>query len=115
MERFGPLYVPKSAMAIYAHPDDAEFTVAGTIARWTRGGCEVTFVAITSGNAGTHDNRFTRETLARTREREAHASARVLDVSRVVFLWHDDCELVPTLDLRRELVREIRRHRPQAT
>ena len=113
MERFGPLYVPKSAMAIYAHPDDAEFTVAGTIARWTRGGCEVTFVAITSGNAGTHDNRFTRETLARTREREAHASARVLDVSRVVFLGHDDCELVPTLDLRRELVREIRRHRPE--
>ena len=113
MERFGPLYIPKSAMAIYAHPDDAEFTVAGTIARWTRDGCEGTFVAITSGNAGTHDARFTRETLARTREREAQASARVLGVSRVVFLGHDDCELVPTLELRRELVREIRRHHPE--
>ncbi|HQU12611.1 MAG TPA: PIG-L family deacetylase, partial [Thermodesulfobacteriota bacterium] len=42
-------------MAIYAHPDDIEFTVAGTVAKWARAGCEVTFVLITSGNAGTHD------------------------------------------------------------
>jgi len=106
-------YIPKSAMAIYAHPDDAEFTVAGTIARWTQAGCEATFVAITSGNSGTHDPRFTRETLARVREEEARASARALGVSRVVFLGYGDCELVPTLKLRRELVREIRRYRPE--
>jgi len=106
-------YIPASAMAIYAHPDDAEFTVAGTIARWARGGCEVTLVAITSGNSGTHDPRFTRETLARTREEEARASARMLGVSRVVFLGHGDCELVPTMALRKELVREIRRFRPE--
>lgn len=110
---FDAHYIPKSAMAIYAHPDDAEFTVAGTIARWARGGCEVTLVAITSGNSGTHDTRFTRESLARTREEEARASARALGVSRVVFLGHGDCELVPTLALRRELVREIRQHRPE--
>ena len=90
-------YIPASAMAIYAHPDDAEFTVAGTIARWAQGGCEVTLVAITSGNSGTHDTRFTRETLARTREEEALASARVLGISRVVFLGYGDCELVPTM------------------
>ncbi len=106
-------YIPASAMAIYAHPDDAEFTVAGTIARWAQGGCEVTLVAITSGNSGTHDTRFTRETLARTREEEALASARVLGISRVVFLGYGDCELVPTMALRRELVREIRRARPE--
>jgi len=110
---FDAHYIPKSAMAIYAHPDDAEFTVAGTIARWTRAGCEATFVAITSGNTGTHDLRFTRETLARTREEEARASARALGVSRVVFLGYDDCELVPTLRLRKELVRQIRRYRPE--
>lgn len=110
---FDANYIPKSAMAIYAHPDDAEFTVAGTIARWARGGCEVTLVAITSGNSGTHDTGFTRETLALTREEEARASARALGVSRVVFLGYGDCELVPTLQLRRELVREIRRHRPE--
>jgi LmbE family N-acetylglucosaminyl deacetylase len=111
--KFDADYIPKSAMAIYAHPDDAEFIVAGTIARWARGGCEVTFVAITSGNSGTHDTRFTRETLARTRDDEAKASARVLGVSRVVFLGYGDCELVPSLTLRRQLVRELRRHRPE--
>lgn len=113
MGRFDALYVPKSAMGIYAHPDDAEFTVAGTIARWAAAGCEVTLVNLTSGNAGTHDTRYTRETLAKTREKEARASARVLGIRNTVFLGHDDCELVPTLELRRELVREIRRHRPE--
>jgi LmbE family N-acetylglucosaminyl deacetylase len=100
-------------MAIFAHPDDAEFTVAGTIARWAKSGCEVTLVVLTSGNAGTHDRRFTRETLARTREEEERAAARVLGVKNVVFLHHDDCALQPTLEVRRELVREIRRFRPE--
>lgn len=113
MARFDAQYVPRSVVGIYAHPDDAEFTVGGTIARWARGGCEVTLVNITSGNSGTHDDRFTRETLAATREEEARASAQVLGVTRVVFLGYPDCELVPTLSLRRELVRELRRHRPE--
>jgi LmbE family N-acetylglucosaminyl deacetylase len=70
-------------------------------------------VVLTSGNAGTHDRRFTRETLARTREEEERAAARVLGVKNVVFLRHDDCALQPALDVRRELVREIRRFRPE--
>jgi len=113
MSRFDAGYVPRSAMAIYAHPDDIEFTVAGTVAKWARAGCEVTFVLITSGNAGTHDRKYTRKSLAREREREERESARILGAARVVFLRHDDCELVPTLALRRELVRRIRRHRPE--
>lgn len=113
MPRFDAGYVPRSAMAIYAHPDDIEFTVAGTVAKWARAGCEVTFVLITSGNAGTHDRKFTRNSLARVREREERESARILGAARVVFLRHDDCELVPTLALRKELVRRIRRHRPE--
>jgi LmbE family N-acetylglucosaminyl deacetylase len=113
MPRFDATYVPRSAMAIYAHPDDIEFTVAGTVAKWARAGCEVTFVLITSGNSGTHDRKFTRKSLARVREREERESARILGVARVVFLRHGDCELVPTLALRKELVRRIRRHRPE--
>ncbi|HSL92095.1 MAG TPA: PIG-L deacetylase family protein [Candidatus Limnocylindrales bacterium] len=113
MQRYDSGYVPRSAMAIFAHPDDAGFTVAGTIARWTKAGCEATLVVLTSGNAGTHDRRYTRETLARTREEEEMAAARVLGVKNVVFLRHDDCALQPTLEVRRELVREIRRFRPE--
>ena len=113
MRRYDSGYVPRSAMAIFAHPDDAGFMVAGTIARWAKAGCEVTLVVLTSGNAGTHDRRFTLETLARTREEEERAAARVLGVKNVVFLHHDDCALQPTLEVRRELVREIRRFRPE--
>jgi LmbE family N-acetylglucosaminyl deacetylase len=113
MARFDADYVPSSAMTIFAHSDDAEFIVSGTIAKWARAGCEVTFVVITSGNVGTHDLQYSRKTLARARESEQEAAARVLGVKHVVFLGYDDCELVPTLELRRRLVREIRKHRPE--
>ncbi len=113
MRKYDSDYIPASAMAIFAHPDDAEFMVAGTIARWAEGGCEVTLVLLTSGNAGTHDPRFTMEKLARLREKEERASAKILGVKNVVFLRHDDCALLPTLDIRRELVRLIRKHRPE--
>jgi LmbE family N-acetylglucosaminyl deacetylase len=110
---FDGSYVPRSAMAIYAHPDDIEFTVAGTVAKWARAGCDVTFVLITSGDVGTHDRSFTRESLARVREREERESARILGAARVVFLRKGDCTLAPTLALRKELVRKIRKHRPE--
>ncbi len=113
MHPFESDYVPRSAMAIFAHPDDAEFTVAGTIARWARSGCEATFVLITSGNAGTHDPSYTRETLGRRREEESREAARVLGVKNVVFLGYEDCALQPTLEVRRKLVREIRKFRPE--
>jgi LmbE family N-acetylglucosaminyl deacetylase len=113
MPRFDADYVPPSAMTIFAHSDDAEFIVSGTIAKWARAGCEVTFVVITSGNVGTHDPKYSRKTLTRARESEQEEAARVLGVKNVVFLGYDDCELVPTIELRRRLVREIRKYRPE--
>jgi LmbE family N-acetylglucosaminyl deacetylase len=113
MSRYDADYIPSSAMAIFAHPDDAEFTVAGTLAKWARGGCETSVVLITSGNVGTHDATLTRDKLARMREDETRAAMKVLGVRRVVFLDDNDCEVVNTLDLRRRLVREIRAHRPE--
>jgi LmbE family N-acetylglucosaminyl deacetylase len=47
-------YIPKSAMSIQAHPDDQEFTIAGTLAKWARAGCEITSVILTSGDAGSN-------------------------------------------------------------
>ena len=113
MNRYAPDYTPSSAMAIFAHPDDAEFTVAGTLAKWSRAGCETSVVLITSGNVGTHEATYSREELARIREVETRAAMGVLGVRRVVFLGGNDCEVVNTLDLRRRLVREIRAHRPE--
>ena len=113
MPKFDTSYVPKSAMTIFAHPDDTEFSAAGTIAKWAQAGCEVTLVVCTSGNVGTHDLKYTRETLAATRKKEQKATAKLLGVTNIIFLGHDDCQLQPSLQLRRELVRAIRKYKPE--
>jgi LmbE family N-acetylglucosaminyl deacetylase len=100
-------------MVIFAHPDDAEFTIGGTIAKWAASGCELTMVLCTSGNVGTHDPKYTLKTLAKTREAEQKEVAEFFGIKHVVFLRHDDCALVPDLALSRELVREIRKHKPE--
>lgn len=105
--------VPESAMVIVAHPDDAEFTVGGTVAKWAKAGCRVMYVVCTDGNAGSLDPDMTREELAEIRRAEQRAACATLGVSEVVFLGHDDGQLEPTLGLRRELVRAIRRYRPE--
>ncbi len=105
--------VPQSAMVIVAHPDDAEFTVGGTVASWVKEGCQVTYVVCTDGNAGSHEAGITREKLAGIRRAEQRAACVTLGVSEVVFLGYDDGQLEPSLDLRRELVRVIRQYRPE--
>ncbi len=105
---------PESAMVIMAHPDDAEFTVAGTVAAWIKAGCRVIYVVCTDGNAGSHEPGMTREKLAEIRRAEQRAACATLGVSEVVFLGYDDGQLQPTLDLRRDLVRVIRQHKPEA-
>ena len=106
--------IPESAMVIVAHPDDAEFTVAGTVAAWTKAGCHVTYVVCTDGNTGSHEPDMTRERLAELRRAEQRAACVALGVSQVVFLGYDDGQLQPTLDLRRDLVRAIRQYKPEA-
>jgi LmbE family N-acetylglucosaminyl deacetylase len=105
--------IPISAMGIFAHPDDAEFTVAGTVARWVRGGCRVVYVLCTDGDVGTEEPNLTREALAQIRREEQREACAVLGVTDVVFLGYGDGLLQPTLDLRRDLVRAIRQHRPE--
>ena len=106
-------YTPTSALAIVAHPDDIEFTCAGTLARWVKSGARVGYVLCTSGDAGIADPQLTREQAAAIREAEALAAARHCGVTDVVFLREHDCLLQATLELRRQLVREIRRFRPE--
>jgi LmbE family N-acetylglucosaminyl deacetylase len=103
---------PVRLLVIAAHPDDIEFVVAGTVAKWVRGGTQARYVLVTSGDAGTHKPGITRQELAHQREAEQRAAARVVGVDEVVFLGYPDGMVQPTLDLRRDLVREIRRFRP---
>lgn len=106
-------YVPESAMAIVAHPDDIDFSCAGTLARWAQAGCRVSCLLCTSGDVGIAEPGMTREKAAEIREAEARAAARIIGASEIVFLRERDGLLQPTLDLRRRLVREIRRFRPE--
>jgi LmbE family N-acetylglucosaminyl deacetylase len=105
--------VPESAMVIVAHPDDAEFTIAGTVAAWTKAGCRVTYVVCTDGNIGSHEPGMTIQKLAEVRRAEQRAACGRLGVSEVQFLGYDDGQLQPTLDLRRDLVRVVRQHKPE--
>jgi LmbE family N-acetylglucosaminyl deacetylase len=108
---------PGRVLSVFAHPDDQEFTVAGTLAKWARAGSAVVTVCITSGSAGSNQYTpadMTREKLAPIREEEQRAACRILGVGEVVFLRHEDGMLEPSLALRRELTRLIRRYRPDA-
>ena len=107
------IYVPESAMSIQAHPDDIEFTCVGTLARWARQGCHVVYVLCTSGDVGIAEPGMTREKATEIREAESLEAARIAGVNDVVFLREPDGLLTPTLELRKKLVREIRRYRPE--
>jgi LmbE family N-acetylglucosaminyl deacetylase len=108
---------PKRVLSIHAHPDDQEFTVAGTLAKWARAGSEIVTVCITHGDAGSNDSTpadMTRERLAKIRQEEQRAACRVLGITQVEFLGHEDGVLQPSIALRRDLTRVLRRHRPDA-
>lgn len=105
-------YIPKRAMFIFAHPDDIEFSVAGTAVKWARGGCEITYVVITDGNVGSHDRSITREKLAEIRRAEQTAAAKVAGVNHCIYLGYDDGLLEPSLTLRKQLVKLIRQNDP---
>jgi LmbE family N-acetylglucosaminyl deacetylase len=100
------------ALCIVAHPDDVDFFCAGTVLLLARRGVAVDMVLATSGDKGSRDGAVSGADLAATREREQIASARLLGAERVEFLRRRDAELVDSLELRGELVREIRRSRP---
>jgi LmbE family N-acetylglucosaminyl deacetylase len=101
------------ALIIAAHPDDAEFGAAGTVARWTREGKTVIYLVCTDGEKGTSDRKITRANLARIRQKEQLAAARVLGVSQVMFLSYPDQGLEETPAFRKDIVRVIRKVRPQ--
>lgn len=108
---------PPRVMSIHAHPDDQEFTVAGTLAKWARAGSQIVTVCLTSGAAGSNKStpaEMTREKLAPIREEEQRRACRTLGIQEVVFLGYEDGMLEPTLALRRDVTRVIRRHRPEA-
>jgi len=100
-------------LVIIAHPDDAEFGAAGSVARWIAEGKSIAYVLCTNGDKGTSDRTMTSVELARIRQQEQRDAARLLGVKDVVFLGMADQQLEETPAFREEIVRLIRRFRPQ--
>ncbi len=96
-------------MFIGAHPDDGDISAGGTAARLIELGGEVMFVAICNGNAGHY--KMSPATLAARRKREAGCAGEVIGAQYRV-LSHDDARLQPTIEIREEVIRLIRRFNP---
>jgi LmbE family N-acetylglucosaminyl deacetylase len=106
-------YTPTSAMAIVAHPDDVEFSCSGTLAKWARAGARISLVLVTSGDVGVARSDITRQQAAALRETEATAASKIIGAAEIRFLREPDGSVEATLGLRRKLVREIRRFKPE--
>jgi LmbE family N-acetylglucosaminyl deacetylase len=104
---------PAHVMVITPHPDDAEYGVAGTIARWAAEGRETVYVVCTNGDKGTRDANMNPKELIKIREKEQLAATQMLGVREVVFLRYPDQGLEDTPEFRKELVRLIRIYRPE--
>jgi LmbE family N-acetylglucosaminyl deacetylase len=103
---------PLRIVGIFAHPDDSEFTCGGSAAVWAAEGAEITYVIVTDGAAGSNDPNQDLAELVRIREDEQRAACAVLGVREVIFLGYPDGTLQPTIELRRELTRIIRKLKP---
>jgi LmbE family N-acetylglucosaminyl deacetylase len=107
-----PPLVPKIVLGIAAHPDDLDFYAGGTMAAFASQGAEVYYLVLTDGAKGSQDRSATPESLRGLRRDEQRRAAAILGVKDVFFCDYPDGLLENTIDVKREVVRLIRRVRP---
>ncbi|HXQ59437.1 MAG TPA: PIG-L deacetylase family protein [Acidimicrobiales bacterium] len=100
-------------LVVTAHPDDVDFGVAGSVATWVKSGIEVAYCIVTDGDAGGSDRTISRAEMAAIRRDEQRAAAAEVGVTDVTFLGYPDGRLVPSIELRRDISRQVRLKRPQ--
>jgi LmbE family N-acetylglucosaminyl deacetylase len=103
---------PEVALAVYAHPDDADVACGGTLARWAQAGTAVHLVVCTDGGKGTFDPRVKAKNLVATRAAELEESSAVIGLASVTNLGYPDGELVDSDEFQRVLVEWVRRLKP---
>ncbi len=104
---------PERGMVVFAHADDADWGCSGTVALWCKQGMEVVYVVCTDGSKGSDDPDMISEQLTQVRRDEQLAAGEVLGLKEVVFLGYEDAMLQPSLELRRDITRQIRRFKPE--
>lgn len=103
---------PSSVLVVTAHPDDIDFGGGGTIAKLVKSGTKVSYCICTDGHQGGEDSSITRDQMRRIRRSEQTAAGKVLGVTDIQFLGFDDGNLFPTIELRKAIVAQIRRVKP---
>ena len=104
--------IPKRAMVIFAHPDDAEIGAGATAAHWSSAGCEITYVQCTTGSSGSNDTKMTSNRIVSIRAIEQRAAADIIGVGEIIVLNHPDGELEANLTFLGEVVHVLRKYRP---
>ncbi|MBI4096332.1 MAG: PIG-L family deacetylase [Candidatus Levybacteria bacterium] len=102
----------KVILAVGAHPDDMDFGVSGSIAKWAKEGATAYYLICTDGSRGSDDPQMTHKRLAEIRRKEQEDAAKILGIKKVFFLNHTDTQLACDLVLKEEIVRIIRTLRP---
>ena len=103
----------KRILVVMAHPDDCDFGAGGTIAQWTAKGIHVSYCIITNGDQGGEESGIPLEEMPKVRQKEQRDAGRALGVADIQFLNYRDGWLTPTIELRKDIVREIRRAKPE--
>jgi LmbE family N-acetylglucosaminyl deacetylase len=104
---------PKIALGVAAHPDDLEYGIAGTVAKWVSRGTVVYYLILTNGNKGSADRSQTPDQLRDARRQEQRAAAKVLGVKEVFFCDYDDGMLSVSAEVKKDIVRVIRKVKPE--
>ena len=106
-------FQPTRVLCVAAHPDDLEFSVAGSVAKWAAAGAEVFYLICTDGCKGSEDRNTTGTQIMEIRRDEQRAAAQILGVKDVTFLDYEDGATDVSMELRQDIAREIRRRRPE--
>lgn len=99
----------KTVLSITAHPDDAEFFCAGTLALLREKGWEIHIATMTPGDGGTKE--YSREEISKIRTAEAAKSAKMLD-GHYHCLWCDDVFIMYDRETLLKTIRLVREVRP---
>ena len=104
--------IPARVLVITPHPDDAEFGASGTVAKWAKGGAEVTYVLCTDGGKGTSDRSVTTQKIIEVRDQEQRDACNALGVKNLVTLSYPDGRIEYTDKFLKDIIRQIRRFKP---
>lgn len=102
----------KTFVAIFAHPDDPDFSCSGSFARFVKEGASCYYVVLTNGSKGSNNPKVTREEIIKIRHQEQRNASKVLGLKDVIFLDHEDCELEANVQTKGEVVKVIRKLKP---